>query len=240
MKKFVLFLVVFLIFPVPTVAATVLQVGAFAEKKNARSRAEKLEDWGFKTKFQRSGEGYHRVRTYPLSPGEVESLENKLARREIPYFTVEEEPADTPVESSASTAPELLTIDEVEEKISTVRGTEYLWGGQAPEEGFDCSGLLYWLFSPGKIPRTVSEMWIWVDSVNQEEIRPGDFVFFRFDAPRDSSMPDHVGLYLGEDRFVHASEQHGVTRARLDRDYYQQRLTGIGRPSQPLIKPPFR
>ncbi len=235
MKKIIVFVAVLIFLPSYLEAGAILQVGAFADEANASRRAELIEEWGIGTEFEKSREGYIRVRTTALASDEVGKLEEKLNNREIPYFKVENDRADTGLKLGAEEAPGKLSMEEVVEKIDSVRGISYRWGGQSPGEGFDCSGLLYWIFSPLEIPRTVSEMWIWVDRIDEKNIRPGDFLFFRFDNPSDRSMPDHVGLYLGDDRFVHASEQFGVTSARLSREYYQKRLTGIGRPPRLLI-----
>ncbi|MGM0381079.1 MAG: NlpC/P60 family protein [bacterium] len=235
MKKIGLFFLVFVFIPLPLQGKEVVQVGAFEQKSNARRRAERLENWGVKTKLTRSSEDYYRVRTKKITGEELAQLTGKLEEREIPYFTVETK-NDSSNHEKKESKQDLVTLDKLKEKIDSVRGITYRWGGQKPTRGFDCSGLLYWLFGGDEIPRTVSEMWIWVEKIEKENMRPGDLVFFNFNSPGKQKMPDHVGLYTGEGEFVHASEEYGVITVEFSRNYYESRLVGIGRPPLELIR----
>jgi len=106
--------------------------------------------------------------------------------------------------------------------------TPYRWGGNTPQSGFDCSGLIVYVFreSAGyQLPRTVKEIARIGRPVRVDALHTGDLVFF--DAPRRFS---HAGIYVGSGRFVHAPSSGG--RVRLDgvfESYWRPRLSRIRR-----------
>lgn len=94
--------------------------------------------------------------------------------------------------------------DGVFDKISTVAknliGTKYKFGGITPATGFDCSGFVKYVFNEGagiKLPRGSRDMRSIGKSVDLKSLKPGDLIFFRLNT-------SHVGIYIGENRFVHA------------------------------------
>ncbi len=102
-------------------------------------------------------------------------------------------------------------------------GTPYRYGGNSPETGFDCSGLINFVFlqSAGmKLPRSTREL-IDIDapSVAKDRLYPGDLVYFNTLGGRVS----HIGIYVGERRFVHAPSSGGTVRMdNLDTDYWRK------------------
>lgn len=94
-------------------------------------------------------------------------------------------------------------------------GTPYHWGGASRRTGFDCSGLLVYLFrkeSGRELPRTTGEMISQQHRrVPRAELKPGDAVFFSHNG---SQRVSHVGLYLGQGRFIHAPSSG--KRVRID------------------------
>jgi cell wall-associated NlpC family hydrolase len=103
----------------------------------------------------------------------------------------------------------------------------YRYGGHDPQ-GFDCSGLVYYAYQHNgiAIPRTSREQHRRARPVRLQEITPGDLLFFR-ERKRGTS---HVGLYVGEGRFVHAStSERAVILSQLDNPYWKQRLVSVGR-----------
>ncbi|MEM8982720.1 MAG: C40 family peptidase [Pseudomonadota bacterium] len=98
-------------------------------------------------------------------------------------------------------------------------GRPYRYGGNDPVTGFDCSGLVWFAYRAAGVatPRTTAELWRQLDPVRRENLQPGDLLFFNI-----NGKPQHVGLYVGEQRFVHApSSGKTVTLARLDSPYYR-------------------
>ena len=92
-------------------------------------------------------------------------------------------------------------------------GTPYRYGGNTPETGFDCSGLIGHVYraSAGLAPpRTVAALPGWGGPVSQGRIRSGDLVIFA-----DQGTVTHAGVYVGEGRFVHAPRTGGVVRLEL-------------------------
>ena len=106
-------------------------------------------------------------------------------------------------------------------------GAPYRYGGSGPD-AFDCSGLVTYAHRQIGIavPRTAAEQFDAATPVQRSELRPGDLVFFRL----DSRNVSHVGIYAGDDRFVHAPQSGGHVRmASLDDDWYRRRYAGAGR-----------
>lgn len=84
-------------------------------------------------------------------------------------------------------------------------GVKYTWGGEAPDTGFDCSGLLQyvWKTMGVSIPRTTYDQWDAGHKVSLSALKPGDAVFFTGSDPMNGK-PGHVGMYLGQGRFIEA------------------------------------
>ncbi len=101
-------------------------------------------------------------------------------------------------------------------------GTPYRWGGNTPEGGFDCSGLVSYVFSDAagvSLPRQSAAM----AELGRQRLAPaalqsGDLVFFA-----SGRRIDHVGIYVGDGRFVHAPNSGGTVRLdRLDEGWWGQ------------------
>ena len=106
-------------------------------------------------------------------------------------------------------------------------GVRYRYGGADPAAGFDCSGLVYYTFTSNghAVPRTSQDQFNTAHKIPLAEAAEGDLVFFQ-----DQERLSHVGIYLGDGRFVHAPSSGGaVSVARLDTPYYQRHLVAVGR-----------
>ncbi|MBB4866659.1 cell wall-associated NlpC family hydrolase [Pseudomonas nitritireducens] len=106
-------------------------------------------------------------------------------------------------------------------------GTPYRWGGETVETGFDCSGLLVYLYrsvANRKLPRTTASMIAQRhNKVDRDQLQPGDAVFFNHNGEGSAS---HVGLYIGDDRFIHAPSTGKTIRIdSLDNSYWQRSYT---------------
>lgn len=82
-------------------------------------------------------------------------------------------------------------------------GLSYRFGGNSPTQGLDCSGFMQYIFKRSMgitLPRTSAEMATVGQQVDRANLKPGDMVFFSTSGRRIS----HVGMYIGNDRFIHA------------------------------------
>jgi len=104
-------------------------------------------------------------------------------------------------------------------------GVPYRYGGNTPAGGFDCSGLIAYVFNKSsgiQLPRTIQQMSNAGRGIGQQAPAPGDLVFFNTTGERYS----HAGIYVGKGRFVHAPSAGGTVRLdRIDAPYWASRYT---------------
>jgi cell wall-associated NlpC family hydrolase len=116
------------------------------------------------------------------------------------------------------------------EQAMTYLGTPYRRGGTT-RRGLDCSGLTGAVYGEQglDLPRTAAQQFAEGVAVASSDLRPGDLVFFRDTYKRGIS---HVGIYIGDGRFLHAAgRRHGVIVSELSRPYYRSRYAGARRPA---------
>ena len=108
-------------------------------------------------------------------------------------------------------------------------GTPYRYGGNTPDSGFDCSGLIAHVFktSVGVVPpRTVTKLSDWGNPVPKDNLRSGDLVLFA-----QNDVPTHAGIYVGEGRFVHSPSTGGEVRLdHLTSKYWSSQQVAFRRP----------
>ncbi|MBQ1782857.1 MAG: C40 family peptidase [Gammaproteobacteria bacterium] len=103
-------------------------------------------------------------------------------------------------------------------------GTPYQWGGNTPEGGFDCSGLIGFVYRDVAgltLPRTTRELLAMpAKAITRDQLSAGDLLFF---ATGNSRSVNHAGIYVGEGRFVHAPSKGGTVRLDYLADRYWNR-----------------
>ena len=129
----------------------------------------------------------------------------------------------------AATATPAFRANDVLMRAISLVGTPYVWGGNTPESGFDCSGLVNYVFRDMldlRLPRTSRELSaLSAPEVGATALSTGDLVFFASDG-----QVTHVGIYVGDGRFIHAPRTGGTVRMeRLDGRYWQARYAGARR-----------
>ncbi|MEM0675297.1 C40 family peptidase [Dickeya oryzae] len=117
-------------------------------------------------------------------------------------------------------------------KLMSQIGKPYHWGGSTPYSGFDCSGLVYYAYKDVvkiPIPRTANEMFHLRDAapIKKSELESGDLVFFRI---TNRGAADHVGVYLGNGRFIQSPRSGSdIKISKLSEDYWQDHYVGARR-----------
>jgi cell wall-associated NlpC family hydrolase len=108
-------------------------------------------------------------------------------------------------------------------------GLPYRWGGGSFEDGFDCSAFVQAAFTRSmgiRLPRTTAEQALATSPIQRHELKAGDLVFFNTLGPRYS----HVGIYIGDGRFVHSPRSGAFIRIEnFGVNYWQKRFTGARR-----------
>ena len=112
-------------------------------------------------------------------------------------------------------------------------GISYKHGGNSPESGLDCSGLVRYVFKEAwgtSLPRTSEEISQVGKQIDSHDMQPGDLVFYNT-LKRGFS---HVGIYLGDNKFIHSPSAGGQVRIEsMDLSYWKNRFNGARRIDQP-------
>lgn len=148
--------------------------------------------------------------------------------------------SSTPTRSTASRDTGLRTrgapiqdpsagLEEISIEAMALAGTPYRYGGNTPDSGFDCSGLVRYVVQRAasvNLPRTAAEMGRRGTSLDRRDVASGDLVFFNTTGQPNS----HVGIYVGQNRFVHAPATGGTVRLEdMTKSYWASRYGGARR-----------
>ncbi|PLS17848.1 peptidoglycan endopeptidase [Bacillus sp. M6-12] len=136
-------------------------------------------------------------------------------------------PASAPAPAERNTAE---TVNKgayaVVETATSLLGVPYSWAGASPS-GFDCSGFIYYVYKQAgyEISRVNSSTYFDLGKQTTSP-QPGDMVFF-YTNPANKFLITHMGIYLGNDQFIHASSSNGIEINSLNASYYKQRFAGF-------------
>ncbi|MFZ6753114.1 C40 family peptidase [Undibacterium sp. Dicai25W] len=121
-------------------------------------------------------------------------------------------------------------------KAMDFMGIRYKRGGNTPENGLDCSGFVRLVFKDAvgeNLPRTAAEISRVGENVDQKDLQPGDLVFYNT-LKRGFS---HVGIYLGDNKFIHSPSAGGQVRVEsMDLAYWKKRFNGARRINEDASK----
>ncbi|WP_460902283.1 C40 family peptidase [Paraburkholderia jirisanensis] len=140
----------------------------------------------------------------------------------------------TPAPASESSAKSFLSgmagkAGDVVVGALNMIGVRYRWGGTSPDSGLDCSGFVRYVFQDTlgmALPRRAEEMSRVGEKVRVSELKPGDLVFFNTMRRTFS----HVGIYIGDNKFVHSPSTGSTIRVDdMDDKYWEKRFTGARR-----------
>lgn len=111
-----------------------------------------------------------------------------------------------------------------------LQGQPYVYGGESPAEGFDCSGLVVYVYHRQglRLPRDTQSLAYRLPTIQPENRQPGDLLFFN----TDGKLFSHVGIYVGDNSFVHApsSRTGRVMLSSLNQPYWRERFVAVRRP----------
>jgi cell wall-associated NlpC family hydrolase len=132
-----------------------------------------------------------------------------------------------PVGRYANITPAGLNRDRVLLDVVSFLGVPYAHGGMS-KDGMDCSGFTTYVYQNAahrSLPRTVDGQYQSGEEVIKDSLQFGDLVFFN----TTGESPSHVGIYIEDDLFAHASVSSGVTLSSLESTYYSRRYVGARR-----------
>jgi cell wall-associated NlpC family hydrolase len=147
----------------------------------------------------------------------------------IPTRTVKPAVQQRTISRDPLTGPYFITPERhrVMAAAHDLLGTPYIYGGNNPARGLDCSSLMQFIHKNAlgvKIPRTAAEQRKRSKTINYSNLQPGDMLFFKID-----SRNNHVGIYIGHGKFIHASSSN--RRAIIDSmntPYWKKRFVKFG------------
>jgi gamma-D-glutamyl-L-lysine dipeptidyl-peptidase len=218
-----------------------IQVGAFAEVKNAERLTAKLQSKGIDAFYFKKENGVYAVRFGDYTTREAARRgaqklvadkvigayfiasphDSQLAKAKGPEIRPENGPPPRP-----RAGREMGTI--AARTAERFVGIPYQWGGNNVVEGMDCSGFVRAVYNlcGVNIPRTSREQFQTGDNVGKDDLKDGDLVFFGGSA----EAINHVGIYVGSGRFVHAPRRGDEIKvSALDEPYFAKKFIGARR-----------
>jgi len=224
-----------------------IQVGAFAQVKNAERLTATLQTKGVEAFYFKKENGVYAVRfgDFPRRDAARKAAQKLVSDKVIGAYYIAppvcatptakpEPPIDKP-EQKPKKGEECLTPRGDREMGGIAArtaerfvGIPYRWGGNTVVDGMDCSGFVRAVFNlcGVNIPRTSSEQFRTGLTIDKGDLLDGDLLFFGDSARKIN----HVGIYVGDGRFVHAPRRgDDIKISRVDESYFEKRFIGARR-----------
>ena len=204
----------------------VIQVGAFSNLNNAIQLTQNLQNKGLNAYYFVHSTGLYKVRfgnqpSKKMAQDEAETLRYAGIIHE--YFIVN--PDDYPTTTLWKNGGMHLR-NEIVKKAESYIGVPYRWGGSSPKDGFDCSGFTMAVYRLNglNLPRSSMAQWEVGSPVNRSQLVKADLVFF---TPAGGKRVSHVGIYVGENNFIHAPGRGKRIRvSSLSNTYFKRCYVG--------------
>lgn len=155
------------------------------------------------------------IETYDLTRFDEPLDYEPVDSYELPV--VDEETGEVVLDEEGQPVMESHDLADLLAEVTSYLGTDYVWGGDTPEEGFDCSGLVRYCYEEAlgvTLPRTTYFQWRVGETVDFDDLHPGDLLFFEEDGD-----VHHVAMYLGDGYYIHAPQEGDVVKVTSMEEY---------------------
>jgi cell wall-associated NlpC family hydrolase len=203
-----------------------IQAGAFAKVENAVRLTELLKDRGLDATYFMAADRLFKVRFGNFSTKEAA---RQRAQSLKDTGVIEDFYIVQPEDYAVAKRKQFGTNYFREALVKTARdfiGVPYLWGGVSSDTGFDCSGLTMTVYQLNglNLPRHSTRQFEAGNPVDQDHLQKGDLIFF---ATKGKGKVSHVGIYIGDGRFIHAPACGKKIRVDLlSGNYFAKRFVG--------------
>lgn len=199
----------------------VIKVGQVLKVPSASISQSPVVDPAVKTYTVKSGDSLSLIaKSYGLTIKQLKSYNNLMS--DTIYVGQVLKLTSEGILAPAPEVEKTLNVDALIAEAKKHMGVPYVWGG-ITSSGFDCSGFLNYVYNKQgvSIPRTVETIWSATTPVSTPQ--KGDLVFFT----TYKTGPSHAGIYIGDNKFIHAGSSTGVTITDINNSYWKERYLGV-------------